>query len=199
MKKQSLFAEFEDDESNVPAIPGLQYVPDFLDRRQERDLIAHVDSNEWLDDLARRVQHYGFKYDYGHGPLRKTNPLPQWATYVGKRLQEEKFMPQVPNQLIVNEYQPGQGISPHVDREDQFGETVISLSLGSQITMDFIKKDTREKVSLLLDPRSLVVLSGEARHEWMHGIPGRLSDEVEGERITRTRRVSLTFRTVESK
>ena len=108
-------------------------------------------------------------------------------------------MPQVPNQLIVNEYQPGQGISPHVDREDQFGETVISLSLGSQITMDFIKKDTREKVSLLLDPRSLVVLSGEARHEWMHGIPGRLSDEVEGERITRTRRVSLTFRTVESK
>ena len=33
-------------------------------------------------------------------------------------------------QAIVNEYEPGQGIAPHVDR-DCFGPVVATVSLGS--------------------------------------------------------------------
>jgi alkylated DNA repair protein alkB family protein 8 len=36
-----------------------------------------------------------------------------------------------PNQVTVNEYIPGQGISPHVDTHTPFGEFIFSLSLGA--------------------------------------------------------------------
>ena len=39
-------------------------------------------------------------------------------------------------QAIVNEYEPGQGIAPHIDR-DCFGPVVATVSLGSAVNMDF--------------------------------------------------------------
>jgi alkylated DNA repair dioxygenase AlkB len=41
------------------------------------------------------------------------------------------------NQLIINEYEPGQGINPHVDNTTLFTDTVVSLSLGSEAIMNF--------------------------------------------------------------
>ena len=106
-------------------------------------------------------------------------------------------MPEVADQVIVNEYQPGQGISSHIDCQPCFKDTIVSLSLGSGCIMDFTNKsDKTKKVPVWLAPRSLVVLSGEARHEWLHGIAARRSDEWDGQKYERRRRVSLTFRKV---
>ena len=44
--------------------------------------------------------------------------------------------------------------------------------------------------------RSLIILSDDARYEWQHAIPARKSDVVNGFKIARDRRLSLTFRTV---
>jgi alkylated DNA repair dioxygenase AlkB len=51
-------------------------------------------------------------------------------------------------------------------------------------------------VSAILEPRSLLILSSEARYEWTHEIPARKSDEVNGVKQPRARRISLTFRTL---
>ncbi len=51
-------------------------------------------------------------------------------------------------------------------------------------------------ISLRLEPGSLLILSGEARHDRTQAIPARKSDLINGARIPRTRRVSPTFRTV---
>ncbi|MEY4902758.1 MAG: hypothetical protein RLZZ292_573 [Bacteroidota bacterium] len=45
-------------------IEGLTYVPNFISSQEEKDLINHIDNEIWLTDLKRRVQHYGYKYDY---------------------------------------------------------------------------------------------------------------------------------------
>ena len=45
-----------------------------------------------------------------------------------------------------------------------------------------------------LAPRSMVVLKGEARTVWRHGIARRKNDVVNGTVIPRGRRVSITFR-----
>lgn len=51
------------------------------------------------------------------------------------------------------------------------------------------------KKHLFLPARSLLILSGDARYKWSHGISGRRSDQVDGEVIRRSsRRLSLTFR-----
>jgi alkylated DNA repair dioxygenase AlkB len=62
--------------------------------------------------------------------------------------------------------------------------------------MDFSHNQTGIKTSLLLDPKSLIVLKNEARYNWSHGIAKRKSDSFEGKIIKRSRRISLTFRTV---
>lgn len=102
----------------------------------------------------------------------------------------------LPDQVIINEYLPGQGITRHIDCVPCFGESVASLSLGSQCVMEFTHAKTGEKQQQQLDPRSIVVLAGEARYDWQHSIPQRKSDMWDGEKRMRGRRISLTFRTV---
>lgn len=106
------------------------------------------------------------------------------------------IFPAVPDQVIVNEYEPGQGISAHIDCVPCFDGTIASLSLGSSCVMEFLNARTRGKREILLDERSLIVLSGEARYDWTHAIPGRKSDMINGQKMYRLRRASLTFRNV---
>ena len=123
--------------------------------------------------------------------------LPEWLKKLGQKLQKDGHMPEVADQVIVNEYQPGQGISKHIDCEPCFKDTIVSLSLGSGCIMEFIHKDDKaKKMPVRLAPKSLIVLSGEARYKWLHGIPARKSDEWNGHKYPRQRRVSLTFRRV---
>jgi len=83
-----------------------------------------------------------------------------------------------------------------VDCVPCFGPVLCSLSLGSHCMMDLERVENGEKLSLLLEPRSLLVLSGNARYKWRHAIPGRKTDTFSGQVIQRGRRVSLTFRNV---
>src|SRR5690606_19132330 len=122
-------------------------------------------------------------------------PLPSWALALATRLHTEGLMPQLADQLIVNEYTPGQGISKHIDCKPCFGPVVASLSLGGATTM-VLQHGREQKVDLRLPVRSLLVLADDARYEWTHMIPARASDMVDGVRRARARRVSLTFRTV---
>lgn len=180
-------------------IEGLRYFPAFVDEPQEQSLLAAVDAGPWLGDLKRRVQHHGYRYDYKARkvePSMYLGPLPGWARPLAGRLAAEGYMPAEPDQLIVNEYEPGQGISAHVDCVPCFGPVICSLTLGSSCVMDLSAAEGEGEESLLLERGSLLVLSGPSRYDWRHAIPGRKNDRVGDRVIPRGRRVSLTFRNV---
>ena len=190
--------------SAAPA--GLEYCPDFLSASEEVGLLARVDGLEWLTDLSRRVAHFGYKYDYTSRSLDETariGPLPEWLAQLSNRVREaasgEAKQLLGPGggfeQAIINEYWPGQGIAPHVDR-DCFGPVVATVSLGSAVNMDFCCESTGDKFVQPLAPRSLVFLCGDARYKWRHGIAKRHSDTWNGLKTKRQRRVSITFRTI---
>jgi len=88
---------------------------------------------------------------------------------------------------------PGLGISSHTDAAC-FGDTVCSLTLGSDVIMNLSKDTTM--IEVLLKRCSLLILKEQARYEWQHGIVPRKSDRYFGETLVRQRRVSITFRTV---
>lgn len=184
---------------NQPDIPGLAYISNFIDANAEAALIATIDHQPWLHDLKRRVQHYGWRYDYkarGITQDLRIGPIPDWLDGLCQRLATDGIFSRVPDQVIINEYQPGQGISSHIDCVPCFGNTIASLSLGSACVMDFVHSATSEKQSHLLEPCSLLALSADARYQWQHAIPARQNDKWQGESFPRTRRISLTFRTV---
>lgn len=186
-------------ESDATAVPGLHYVADFVDAAEEAALLAEIDARPWQGALKRRVQHYGYRYDYRARRATAADylgPIPGWLRPVGERLVAEGHFAAEPEQIIVNEYAPGQGISDHVDCVPCFGDTIASLSLGSPAVMRFTPVAGGTPVSLDLAPRSLIRLTGPARYRWKHGIPARKTDPVAGGRRPRGRRVSLTFRTM---
>ena len=180
-------------------VPGLRCIENYITEERHDDLLKAVDKQPWLKDLKRRVQHYGFKYDYR---ARKVNydmrigKLPDWLVELSEALLENEYMPEVADQVIVNEYMPGQGIASHIDCEPCFKGTIVSLSFGSSCVMDFTHKYDKRKEQVKLEPRSLLVMSGESRERWLHGIAARKSDVWEGRTHKRERRVSLTFRKV---
>jgi alkylated DNA repair dioxygenase AlkB len=187
------------DISLLSNIKGLVYMPDYITQEEHNFLWQSVNAEKWLDDLKRRVQHYGYKYNYKARFIdytMKIGELPSWVTSLAEKLKDNNFMQNTPDQLIINEYLAGQGIANHVDCEPCFGDTIISLSLGSTCVMDFINKYTKEKIDVLLEPRSLVILKDEARYEWTHGIQGRKSDFFKNQKYERNTRISLTFRNV---
>ncbi len=188
------------EELTIDVISGLKYIPGYITEFQHNWLLAQIDKQLWLNDLKRRVQHYGFKYDYKARKVSRDmriGELPIWLKELRSRLQQAGYMPEGADQVIVNEYKPGQGISGHVDCEPCFESTIISLSLGSSCVMNFTSKYNKAKrIPVWLSPRSIVVLSGEARYEWLHSIAPRKWDEWDGRKYERQRRVSLTFRRV---
>ena len=199
MEQLNLFSSQSQPEP-IDAISDLKYIEDYIDKMEHDWLLRQIDKNPWLEDLKRRVQHYGFKYDY---KARKVNhdmrigQLPDWLQKLGRKLYEDGHMPVEPDQVIVNEYVPGQGISSHIDCEPCFENMIISLSLGSGCVMDFTNKhDKTRKIPVWLAPRSIIILRDAARYEWLHGIAPRKSDQWAGQTYERQRRVSLTFRKV---
>jgi hypothetical protein len=71
-------------------------------------------------------------------------------------------------QVILNRYNPGQGITPHVDLLQRYGDGIIGLSLGSGCVMEFGKVNDDEnaeapRVGVWLEENSIIVLEGEAR------------------------------------
>lgn len=191
----SLFKDDQTTGDQVPSISGLGYAPGFLGLSEQVELVRAVDAQPWRSDLQRRVQHYGYKYDYKARRVSEdmfVGELPDFAVGVAKRLLERGLVERMPDQMIVNEYEPGQGISAHVDCEPCFGDSIVTVSLGSACQMDFIAVETGEEKSIMLQPGSALVMTGEARYRWKHRIRARKSDHG----VKRGRRISLTFRNV---
>ena len=176
---------------------GAVIVPDFVTPAEETRILLRIAEAPWLAELRRRVQHYGFRYDYAGGGSRVPAPaFPRWTAAMAERVRAH-FGGALPVQCIVNEYRPGQGIGMHADHRD-FGPGIAPLSLGASWPMRFRRRDTRpyardglpgDEVALL-PRRSVLVLAGAARHRFMHGI-----DRADTARETATR-VSATFRTL---
>ncbi|HYO23549.1 MAG TPA: alpha-ketoglutarate-dependent dioxygenase AlkB [Lacipirellulaceae bacterium] len=177
-------------EPALPNIGGLRYWPDFIDQQVEAALVSEIDAAPWDETWERRRQPYGRTYGGGTG---QTAEIPSWARELAKRIATAAGEPDGFDQVLVNEYLPGQGIALHCDYEP-FDRTVASLSLLSQCVMDLRHAADGRRAEILLEPRSLLVLSDEARYAWMHGIARRKNDRWAGARAPRRRRLSVTFR-----
>lgn len=179
-------------------LPGLQLFPEFVTVQEEQAMLQEIDKGTWERLAKRRVQHYGYAFDYDTRQVdtrKSLGGLPKWTLPILKRVEEADPLLVGFDQLTVNEYSKGIGLSPHVDTHSSFGDAILSLTIGGHTVMEF-RKDGLHK-SLVLPSRSLLVMAGECRYGWQHYIPHRKFDVIGEETVSRPeRRVSLTFRQV---
>jgi alkylated DNA repair dioxygenase AlkB len=186
-------------EADIGKIPGLTYISDYINEREQTQLLGNIERREWSIKAQRRVQQYGYQYDYKNGEFsssRYLGELPDWLDQIARRFCKDGLTSRIPDQVIINEYEPGQGIVGHIDCIPCFGNTIITLSLGSACLMEFFHPQTQEQAKILVEPGSLVVFQKAARYVWEHGIAERDRDMYQGREIVRTRRISLTFREI---
>lgn len=186
MNQQCLFNE----EINIP---GLTYIPNYIPIEYASKLIRLIDANTWNLDLKRRTQRYGYKYDYNARSLDSSyylGAMPYWIDELCSKLHGAGTFIEKPDQVIINEYMPGQGIASHIDCVPCFEGIICSLSLFSGCIMHLTNDNVKK--SIYLEPRSLLILKGDARYKWKHGIAARKNDNG----VKQQRRISLTFRKV---
>ncbi|KAE8055809.1 hypothetical protein FH972_012630 [Carpinus fangiana] len=207
-------------------IPGLYLLHDFVSPKEEEELLAAVDDKPWKGLAKRRVQHYGYEFCYETRNVNTRQHLGELPSFVSSILERISLFPNLDNhanivldQLTVNEYPLGVGLSPHIDTHSAFEGFIFSLSLAGPCIMEFRRytegawlpntSSTSTKVqtpengpnflrrAIYLPPRSMLLLSGEARYAWHHYIPHHKIDIVKDRVVRRgPRRVSFTFRKV---
>ena len=179
---------------------GIHYTKGFILPEEQPLLVETIDSLPWRNDLRRRVQHYGYVYDYKARvitPEHYLGPLPDFLQQLAQRLHDHTgLFDSVPVQCIINEYVEDQGIAWHYDAIT-FGPAIATISLLEPWYMEFhpkYRKDlTHGDKDSLLEVGSCLTITGDSRYKWYHSIP-RIKLEKSG--LTRGRRLSLTFRTL---
>lgn len=188
--------------------PGLTLLENFLSAETEasilRELAAAPYPSFWETLNDRMVQHHGFAVRYSNkldtsSFFQLEDGRAELPTFCDSLL--SNFYRQFPlkfkfDQLTINYYEPGQGIAPHVDSEEAFDEPLLIVSLSSTAVLEFKELDAVEaKVSrVVLPPRSMLLLMGDARYRYTHAIRPVKVDYVNGQMLYRTQRLSLTFR-----
>jgi alkylated DNA repair dioxygenase AlkB len=179
------------------AVPGLFLYPDFIDEIREEQLLEEIEQQKWVVDYSRRLQYYGYRnelekpYDLISFPV----PIPPQIYQLSQELSEQNVLLYQPDQVIINEYAPGEGIKPHKDR-NYYENQICGVNLGSGCIMKFIKGKNLEVIDVEIPRRSLYVMQDDARKKWNHGIPPRKKDIINGSVHHRERRVSITYRKV---
>lgn len=107
------------------------------------------------------------------GMLRQ--PIPAFLHFAMQRVDQLGLLSSPTNHVLVNEYQPGQGIMPHTDGP-LYAPTIATISLQSHTIIDFYHAQGESAhCSLLLLPRSLFLVQG-ALYQDLHGIAEATAD-----------------------
>ncbi|RKR15173.1 alkylated DNA repair dioxygenase AlkB [Maribacter vaceletii] len=97
------------------------------------------------------------------------------------------------NSCLLNLYHNGEeGMAWHSDGEKDLKKygTIASLSFGAERKFLFKHKDTKQKISIVLEKGSLLAMKGTTQKNWLHCLPPT--------KKVFTPRINLTFRTIEA-
>ena len=163
---------------------GFVYREKFLSAAEERELIAKIQKLQ-LEPFKyykftgkRRTVSFGWQYEFGAPDIVQGIALPEFLLPLRARAGALfKLDPDSLVQASIIEYSVGSPIGWHRDIP-QFGD-VIGISLGAPCRMKFreysrerSKKRRRDEIkSVVLEPRSIYLMSGAARQGWQHSIP----------------------------
>ncbi|GAA4201534.1 alpha-ketoglutarate-dependent dioxygenase AlkB [Pedobacter jeongneungensis] len=161
------------------------------------ELLQEIDKQIWVVDYSRRLQYYGYRNELEEPYQLISIPLsiPQQIHRLSEELVNKELLDLQPDQVIINEYLPGEGIRPHKDR-NYYENQICGVNLGSGCIMRFIKGKNLEVIDIEMPQRSMYIMQDDARKKWTHGIPPRKKDNINGILVKRERRVSVTYRKV---
>ena len=173
----------------------------FNQKEADHYLEKFLNTIEWQNDelvifgkkiiTKRKVGWYGekpFEYTYSHTTkyaLRWTKELLELKTIIEKETGETY------NSCLLNLYHNGdEGMAWHSDGETELKKdgAIASLSFGAERKFVFKHKQTSQKIEVILEHGSLLLMKDTTQTHWLHRLPPT--------KKVMTPRVNLTFRTI---
>ena len=163
-----------------------------------QNLLHHI---PWQNDEAiifgkhhitkRKVAWYGDKvYSYTYSGVTKQAHL--WTPELLQLKQKvEEISSTTYNSCLLNLYHDGvEGMGWHSDAEKTLLEngTIASITFGAERKFSFKHKVTKQRVDILLENGSLLLMKGTTQKNWLHRLPPT--------KKVFSPRINLTFRTV---
>ena len=188
--------------NRLPFDGTVQYYGKLFTKAQaNRYYTTLLETIDWRNDEAmlfgkkimtrRKVAWYGEKpYSYTYSGVTKY-ALPWTKELMVLKEYIEKETGETFNSCLLNLYHNGsEGMAWHSDGETDLKKdgAIGSLSFGAERKFAFKHKRTKEKVELLLEHGSLLVMKGITQTHWLHRLPPTT-------KITAPR-INLTFRTI---
>ncbi|MFT5165131.1 MAG: alkylated DNA repair dioxygenase AlkB [Saprospiraceae bacterium] len=171
----------------------------FDHQKAQRYLNYLLEEIPWKNDEAfifgkhiitkRKVAWYGdenFSYTYSNATKHALAWTPE---LLALKKRSEELSGTTYNSCLLNLYHDGdEGMGYHSDDEKALGKvtTIASLSFGADRRFLFKHKTTKQKVELLLESGSLLVMKDATQAHWLHRLPPT--------KLVKRPRVNLTFR-----
>lgn len=119
---------------------GLLYKLNYLTDDKYQQVIKWLNENEnkfeKISISNRKVIQFGYEYDYKkRNVIKLKNEIPNELKLINNKV----------NQLIINKYERGQKITPHID-SSIFGEKIYCITIGSPGKMVFTLDNNRFEI-----------------------------------------------------
>lgn len=174
-------------------------VMNMLEAKNYMDIL--LSTIEWKNDEAvifgkhfitkRKVAWYGdAKFSYTYSNVTK-EALPWTKELLELKELAEKLSGATFNSCLLNLYHTGdEGMAWHSDDEKSLGRntSIASMSFGAERKFSFKHKRTKEKIDVILEAGSLLVMKDATQTNWLHRLPPT-------KKIV-SPRINLTFRTM---
>lgn len=173
--------------TKLVCMDSLHYADGVISAEIEKDIVRLVEQQSelvrpWRQLRTRSLQCWGSFPDNPHLPANEqiSAPMPKWLdAIIDDLVLHRVFDPNMrPDNVLINRYEPNQGILHHTDGP-AYHDRVAILSLSSDCIMSFRRKLPADLIgieyggdvcSVLLKQRSLFVFEHGAYSEHMHGI-----------------------------
>ena len=188
---------------NTPPGTTAYLLRDWCTSSEEEYLLGRVyhgsasSKKKWTEVSGRRLQNLG---GVVHPKGLIPTPIPDWLATASANVRASAgdLLPAPINHVLVNEYQPGDGILPHQD-SDAYYPAVAIVSLGCDAVMRFApRRDDVEEgkgfhepevnesgqsscrsFGVFLPRRSLLVFDGALYERYLHGIDATREDVID--------------------
>lgn len=179
---------------NAYDIPGLFYIKNYLTMSEIDTILNKIHSEIIFKPIttaptSRLVAHFGYNYSYDRSGIKPADPIPTDLTNIvninkinnicGENIISNPF-----DQLIINEYKPGQQIAPHTDHVTQFGPIIACITVGKSVPIIFTLGSIKKIINV--ESGSMYIMTKDSRYLWKHS----LKNTSDGTRY------SLTYRTI---
>lgn len=158
---------------NAFDIPGLWYIPHYLSNDTIKSIEKKINKIKFEpitnSPNSRLVAHFGYRYSYDRSGVQPVDPIPidlsnlvsmnDINNIIGEKIISKEF-----DQLIINEYKPGQQISFHTDHTKQFGPIIACITIGESVPIKFKNGNNIKEINI--ETGSIYIMTCESRYQW---------------------------------